>query len=292
MSAVLFSLIRTLIRGVTVGCIYVLLASGLNLIFGVMELVNFAHGQLLMIGAYVCYWISTLLGLNPYLAILVSMAIVPLIGITVERLSFRPVLGTGKLNEIFVSLGLINIFEYAVILAWGGHTKRIISPFEQSSISLGVLSIEYDRIIAIMIVVVILAALFVLIKKTKIGRAMRATSQNKEAAMLMGININHIYLVSFALGSALAAAGGALYGIIYNLHPFMGEITTIKAFAIIILGGLGSIPGAVAGGLLFGLAENLATRFLGSIWENAVAFAVLILVLVIKPTGIFGEKTG
>jgi len=279
-----------LISGVTIGCIYVLLASGLNLIFGVMELVNFAHGQLLMLGAYVCYWISTLLGLNPYIAILVAMAIVPLVGIAVERLCFRPVLGTGKLNEIFVSLGLINIFTYAVVLAWGYNVKIVTSPFDKLSVSVGVISIEFDRIMVIIIVALILVALFVLINKTKIGRAMRATSQNKEAAMLMGININNIYLVSFALGSALAATGGALYAIIYNLHPFMGELITIKAFAIIILGGLGSIRGAVAGGLLFGLAESLAGSFLSPIWEGAVAFAVLIGVLVIRPTGIFGEK--
>jgi len=286
----LSTLVLTLMWGAAIGCIYVLLATGLNLIFGVMKLVNFAHGELLMIGAYVGYSVLTLLGVNAYIAVFLSMAIVALIGIVVERLAFRRVLGSDKLNEIFVSLGLILIFDNIAVLVWGEKSQRIISPFENMSLRLGEVSISYDWLIAVAFVIVILIALLFLIKKTKIGMAMRATSQKSQASMLMGINIEHIYIFTFALGAALAGAAGVLYGIIFPFNPYIGALPTIKAFAIIILGGLGSIPGAIIGGLLYGIAEQSAVIFLGGIWRNAVAFSVLIIVLLLRPKGLFGEK--
>ncbi len=283
-------LVEALLWGVANGCIYILLATGLNIIFGVMKLVNFAHGQLLMIGAYIAFAAATALGLNAYIAILVAMGVVALIGVGLERFTFRRVLGTDKLNEIFVSLGLIYVFENAAVLLWGNSSHQIASPFQGLQLSLGQVSIGYDRLLAIAVVIVILIALFLLLKKTKIGLAMRATSQKSAASMLMGVNIEKVYIFTFALGAALAGAAGALYGIIFPFNPGIGALPTIKAFAIIIIGGLGSIPGAVIGGLLYGIAENTAVYFLGGIWQDAVAFALLIIVLVIRPTGIFGEK--
>jgi branched-chain amino acid transport system permease protein len=283
-------LIQALLWGVASGCIYILLATGLNIIFGVMKLVNFAHGQLLMIGAYIAFTVAILSGLNAYIAILVAMGVVALIGIGLERFTFRKVLGTDKLNEIFVSLGLIYVFENAATLLWGNTTRQIPSPLQGLQVSIGQIIISYDRLSSILIVVVILVALFLLLRKTKIGLAMRATSQKSSASMLMGVNIEKIYVFTFALGAALAGAAGALYGILFNFNPTIGALPTIKAFAIIIIGGLGSIPGAVIGGLLYGIAENTAVYFLGGVWQDAVAFALLIIVLVIRPTGIFGEK--
>jgi len=283
-------LVEALLWGVANGCIYILLATGLNIIFGVMKLVNFAHGQLLMIGAYIAFAAATALGLNAYIAILVAMGVVALIGVGLERFTFRRVLGTDKLNEIFVSLGLIYVFENAAVLLWGNSSHQIASPFQGLQLSLGQVSIGYDRLLAIAVVIVILIALFLLLKKTKIGLAMRATSQKSTASMLMGVNIEKVYIFTFALGAALAGAAGALYGIIFPFNPGIGALPTIKAFAIIIIGGLGSIPGAVIGGLLYGIAENTAVYFLGGIWQDAIAFALLIIVLVIRPTGIFGEK--
>jgi len=283
-------LIEALLWGVASGCIYILLATGLNIIFGVMKLVNFANGQLLMIGAYVAFVATTALGLNAYVAILVAMGVVALIGIGLERFTFRKVLGKDKLNEIYDSLGLIYIFENAAVLLWGNISQQISSPFRGLQLSLGQVSIGYDRLLAIIVVIVILVALFLLLKKTKIGLAMRATSQKSDASMLMGINIEKVYIVTFALGAALAGAAGALYGIIFPFDAGIGALPTIKAFAIIIIGGLGSIPGAVIGGLLYGIAENTAVYFLGGIWQDAIAFTLLIIVLVIRPTGLFGEK--
>mgnify|MGYP000152574253 CR=1 FL=1 len=284
-------LVEILLWGVATGCVYVLLAAGLNIIFGVMKLVNFAHGELLMIGAFISYSFTVSVGLNAYGSVIVAMALVAIIGIVVERLCFRKVLGKEKLNEIIVSLGLIYFFVNTTVLLWGDKSRKIVSPFENLVIPItGSAFINYDRIIAILIVSVALIGLFLLIKKTKIGLAMRATSQRTDTSKLMGINVNKVYMFSFALGAALAGAAGAIYGIIFTFNPHIGALPTIKAFAIIILGGLGSIPGAVVGGLLYGIAENGATILLGGIWQDAVAFIVLIAVLVLRPTGLFGQK--
>jgi branched-chain amino acid transport system permease protein len=289
--AVSSGLTQALLFGVVNGCIYILLATGLNLIFGVMKLVNFAHGELLMVGAFVAYEATTIAGLNPYLSILVSMAAVALIGIVLEKFAFRRVRGTEKLNEIFISLGLIYVFENLATLLWvANYSIQIPSPLVGLSVPLGDVQLSYDRILAIIIVIVILVGLVLLTKKTKIGLAMRATSQKSDAAMLMGININKVYTFTFAVGAALAGAAGALYGIILPFNPTIGALPTIKAFAIIILGGLGSIPGAVIGGLLYGIAENVTGYLSNGTWQNAVAFALLIVVLAIRPTGLFGEK--
>jgi branched-chain amino acid transport system permease protein len=284
------TIILTLVWGVAIGCVYILLATGLNLIFGVMKLVNFAHGQLLMISAFLTWTISVSLGLNAYVAILVSMFVVALLGVVVERFTFRKVLGTDKLNEIFVSLGLIYIFENVAMLIWGANSKQVVSPFYGMSVSLPGLSITYDRVIAVFVVVASLVIFGLLLWKTRIGLAMRATSQRNTTAMLMGINVQKIYMITFAIGAALAAVAGGLYGIIYPFDYQVGAMPTIIAFAIIIMGGLGSIKGAIIGGLLYGITEQMATLFLGGTWGSAVAFALLIVVLIIRPNGIFGEK--
>ena len=283
-------LAETLLWGIANGCIYILLATGLNLIFGVMKLVNFAHGQLLMVGAFIAYEVTVLTGLNPYLAILVSMLSVAFIGVIIERFAFRKV-GGEKLNEIFISLGLIYIFQNVATLFWErNYNIRIPSPLEGLSVTSGEISIGYDRILAMVIVGATLVGLMLLTTKTKFGLAMKATAQKVEAATLMGINVNKIYSYTFAIGAALAGAAGALYGILFPFNPAIGALPTIKGFAIIIIGGLGSIPGAIIGGLLYGISENMAVYLMGGIWQDAVAFALLIIVLVIRPTGIFGKK--
>ncbi|MCW4000773.1 MAG: branched-chain amino acid ABC transporter permease [Candidatus Bathyarchaeota archaeon] len=290
---------NALIWGVATGCIYILLAAGLNIIFGVMKLVNFAHGQLLMLGAYIAFAVSTALGLNAYLvsvglnvyiSILVAIAAVALVGVAVERLTFNRVRGREKLTEIFLSLGLISIFQNIVILWQGFDLHQIASPFAGMNVAVGSVSISYDWLFAVGFVIVTLVLLFVLLKKTRIGMAIRATSQKGEAATLMGINIKQVYIFTFLLGAALAGAAGALYGMILPFDTTIGAYPTIKAFAIIILGGFGSLPGAIIGGLLYGIAENSAIYFLGGTWADAIAFVMLIGVLIVRPNGIFGQK--
>ena len=284
-------LLQILFWGIYAGCIYILLATGLNLIFGVMKIVNFAHGEFLMIGAYVTATVFYFTGINPYVIILFSMLALIAIGAVVERLCFRPILGTGKLNEIFLSIGLIYIIQNGAAVIWGDEWQSVKSPYEGITVPLGPLTIPLDYIIIMGVTAVILVGLYLFLKETKTGREMRATSQNRKGAMLVGINVERIDVLSFGIGCALAAAAGTLWvvsGQVFN--PYMGSIPAVKAFAIIILGGLGSIPGAIVGGLLYGIAENGAAYFLGGVWKDAISFIILIIVLVIRPTGLFGES--
>ncbi|MGB9659799.1 MAG: branched-chain amino acid ABC transporter permease [Nitrososphaerales archaeon] len=284
------TLIQILIWGLIVGCIYVLLASGLNLIFGVMKVVNFAHGEFMIMGGYVSYWVSILAGLNPYLSIFVSMIVVGAVGIMTERICFHQVLGTSKLNELILSLGLIYVLQNAMSVLWTDYPVLIDSPFKNIIVSFGIVSMGLDWLIVIGITVLVMTGFYILIRRTKIGRAMRATSQNRVAAMLMGINVERINMFSFGLGTALAATSGTLLAITTSITPYAGEIPALKAFTIIILGGLGSPLGAVVGGLAYGLVESCAVTILGGTWRDAVGFAILILVLIVRPTGLFGEK--
>jgi branched-chain amino acid transport system permease protein len=284
-------LLQILFWGIYAGCIYILLATGLNLIFGVMKIVNFAHGEFLMIGAYITATVFFLTGINPYLIILISMLALVAIGAVVERLCFRPILGTGKLNEIFLSIGLIYIFQNATAMIWGDEWKSIKSPYSGITVPIGSLNVPLDYIIIMVVTATLLCVLYLFLKKTKTGREMRATSQNRKGAMLVGINVERIDILSFGIGCALAAAAGTLWvvsGQVFN--PYMGSIPAVKAFAIIILGGLGSIPGAIVGGLIYGIAENGAAYYLGGVWKDAISFVILIVVLVVKPTGLFGES--
>jgi branched-chain amino acid transport system permease protein len=284
-------LLQIIFWGVYAGCIYILLATGLNLIFGVMKVVNFAHGEFLMIGAYITATIFFITGINPYAIILFSMLALIAIGAVVERLCFRPILGTGKLNEIFLSIGLIYIIQNGAAVIWGDEWQSIKSPYEGITIPIGSLNVPLDYIIIMVVTAGILVGLFLFLKRTRTGREMRATSQNRKGAMLVGIDVERIDILSFGIGCALAAGAGTLWvvsGQVFN--PYMGSIPAVKAFAIIILGGLGSIPGAIVGGLIYGIAENGAAYYFGGIWKDAVSFIILIIVLVIRPTGLFGES--
>jgi branched-chain amino acid transport system permease protein len=286
------TLLQIIFWGLYAGCIYILLATGLNLIFGVMKIVNFAHGEFLMIGAYITATIFLLTGFNPYAIILVSMLALVGIGAVVERLCFRPILGTSKLNEIFLSIGLIYIFTNSAAMIWGDEWQSIKSPYAGISVPIGSLNVPLDYIIIIITTSAILCGLYIFLRKTKTGREMRATSQNRKGAMLVGINVERMDILSFGIGCALAAAAGTLWvvsGQVFN--PYMGSIPAVKAFAIIILGGLGSIPGAIIGGLIYGIAENGAAYFLGGVWKDAISFIILIVVLVLRPTGLFGEES-
>jgi branched-chain amino acid transport system permease protein len=284
-------ILQVLIWGLYAGCIYILLAIGLNLIFGVMKVVNFAHGELLMLGAYITFTFYALSGFNPYVLLAASVPTLILAGVIIERLCFRPILGTGKLNEIFISIGLIYIIQNAAALIWTDEWRIIHSPYEKITLSIFGVNMPLDYLIIIITTILILIVLYLFLRKTRLGKAMRATSQNRKGAMLMGINVERMDMLSFGIGAGLAGAAGTLWvvsGQVFN--PYMGSIPAIKAFAIVIIGGLGSIPGAIIGGLIYGIAENFAIFTLGGAWKDAVSFIILILVLIIRPTGIFGES--
>jgi branched-chain amino acid transport system permease protein len=276
--------------GLYSGCIYILLATGLNLIFGVMKVVNFAHGEFLMLGTYVTFILFVASGFNPYILLFFSVPILIVVGVIVERLCFRPILGTGKLNEIFISLGLIYIFQNAVAMIWTDEWRSLKSPFADMTIALGPIQLPLDYIIIIAVTAVILLGLNAFLQRTTTGKAIRASSQNREGAMLTGINVERMDMLTFGIGAGLAGAAGTLWAVSGQVfNPYMGSVPAIKGFVIIILGGLGSIPGAIVGGLAIGMVENFTAFFLGGSWKDAISFILLILVLLIRPTGLFGE---
>jgi branched-chain amino acid transport system permease protein len=284
-------LLQVLFWGLYAGCIYILLATGLTLIFGVMKIVNFAHGELLMLGAYITATLFVLTGINPYSIIILTMLVLGVIGIAIERSTFRPILGTSKLNEIFLSLGLIYVIQNAAALIWGDERQVLTSPYQTITIPMGPIQLPVDYIIIIIVTGLILLGLTLLLRRTSLGMAIRATSQNRKGAMIVGINVERMDMITFGIGAGIAGAAGTLWvvsGQVFN--PYIGSIPAIKAFAIIILGGLGSIPGAIIGGLIYGIAENGAAYFLGGVWKDAISFLILIVVLIFRPTGLFGES--
>lgn len=276
--------------GLYAGCIYILLATGLNLIFGVMKVVNFAHGEFLMLGTYITLSLFLLSGCNPYLLLVGSVPLLIVVGVITERLCFRPILGSGKLNEIFVSLGLIYIFQNMAAIIWTDEWKTLESPFRSVSIDIGILQVPLDYLIIILTTAVILVLLHLFLHRSTLGTAIRATSQNRKGAMLMGINVERMDMITFGIGAGLAGAAGTMWAVSGQVfNPYMGSVPAIKAFAIIILGGLGSIPGAIIGGLAIGLGENITAFTLGGSWKDAVSFIILIIVLIFRPAGLCGE---
>lgn len=289
----LSTLFQVLVWGVVIGSVYMLLATGLTLVFGVMKVINFAHGELMMSGAFVTFILGYGLGVNAYLAMVASMAALGFVGIAIERLGFRPLRGSAKINEIFFSIALILILQNAlarVFVPYFREYAQIKTPYATSVFDLSLVKLRYDFAILLALTWLTMLALYLLLFRTGFGREMRGTSQNRVASMLMGINVDRIDMLSFAIGAALAALAGSLYGIINPFSPYAGTIPAIKAFAIIIMGGLGSVRGAVIGGLLYGIVESFATFFLGGSWRDAIAFVLLILVLMVRPHGIFRES--
>nr|HPH33897.1 branched-chain amino acid ABC transporter permease [Methanoregulaceae archaeon] len=249
------------------------------------------HGELLMLGAYITFTFYAVSGFNPYVLLAASLPILILIGVIIERTCFRPILGTGKLNEIFISIGLIYIIQNAAAMIWSDEWRTIHSPFEHITLRMFGVNLPLDYLIIVITTISILIVLFLFMQRTRLGKAMRATSQNRKGAMLMGINVERMDMLAFGIGAGLAGAAGTLWvvsGQVFN--PYMGSIPAVKAFAIVIIGGLGSIPGAIIGGLIYGIAENFAILTLGGAWKDAISFIILILVLIVRPTGIFGES--
>jgi branched-chain amino acid transport system permease protein len=285
-------LLQVLVWGLIIGSVYMLLATGLTLIFGVMKVVNFAHGELMMIGAFITFLAGHALGVSPYVGIFLSMVSVGAIGIAIERLGFRPIRGTAKINEIFMSIALILILQNSlarIFVPYFREYAQIRTPYATEIVRLGSINLRYDFLILLLLTWAVMLGLYGFLFRTGIGREMRGTSQNRTASTLMGVNVQTVDMVSFAIGAGLAALAGSLYGIINPFSPYAGTMPAIKGFAVIILGGLGSVKGAVVGGLLYGIVESFATFFLGGSWRDAVAFVLLIVVLLVRPEGIFKE---
>ncbi|RFU65828.1 branched-chain amino acid ABC transporter permease [Peribacillus glennii] len=285
-------LIQQLINGISLGSIYALIALGYTMVYGIVKLINFAHGDVFMVGAFVGFYSITILDLTFFPALLLTMAVTALFGVIIERIAYKPLRNATRIAALITAIGVSLLIEYGFIYFRGAQPEAYpadVLPTEKISI-LGV-SINSQSIFILLTSVVLMIILQFVVHKTKIGKAMRAVSFDAEAARLMGINVNNTISATFAIGSALAGAAGVIFGIYYSkIEPLMGIIPGLKAFVAAVLGGIGIIPGAMVGGLLLGVVESLVSAAGYSLWRDAVAFIVLILILIFLPSGLFGKN--
>ena len=282
-------LFQQLLNGIVLGSIYTLIALGLTMIFGILDITNFAHGEFFMLGAFFTLLSSKILGLSFFPSMLLSMAAVAFLGVIFERAAFRPLRGSSPVNVMVGSLGLSILVQNAALLLWGADPQRLETPYLDLVISLWGLQITAQRLLVIVLAIAMIIVLTAIIKKTRLGKAMRSCAQDIEAAQWVGVNINRIAMATFIIGSALAAAAGAIVGPIFLVYPTMGLVPVLKSFVVVILGGMGNVPGAILGGYLVGISENIATGFISPAYKDVIAFVILIVVLIIKPSGIFGR---
>ena len=279
--------IQSIINGLCMGGTYVLIGLGLTLILGIMNILQFAHGEVYMIGAFTVYYLCVLNGLNLYLAVVISMVTTAVLGLILERAFLRPLKGI-FLSYVCVTTGLSLILQTAVMLAFSKGTKQLPSLWKGSFEVAGVF-VSRERVVAIVIALVLTLALYAFLKGTKYGLAMTASAQNREGALMQGINPNLMSALVVAIGSALAAVGGTLGGSIFNLDPYMGGLAFMKGITLIVIGGLGSIPGAVVGGLVLGVIESLLALFFGSQMGIILPLVLVIAFLIVRPKGLFGH---
>jgi branched-chain amino acid transport system permease protein len=283
-------LLQHIIDMVILGSTYALLGIGLTLIFGIMNVVNFAHGELYSFGAYIVYLVAVLLGLNFFLALIVAVIAGFVLGALIEFVLLRPMRGADIDTTMLIMIGAMIVMQNGEQFVWGGVAKSVPTPFPDLPLVIGPFSVSWLRLFVLCAASVLIAISYYLINRTKLGKAMRATFQDQDTAALMGVNIQFIYMATFAIGSSLAAAAGALLGPVYVISPQMGNLASLKAFAIVILGGLGSIGGATIGGFILAFAEELGAGYISSGYRDAMGFLLIIAVLLFKPTGLFARS--
>jgi branched-chain amino acid transport system permease protein len=282
--------LQSLISGILIGGVYALIGIGLTIIFGVMRIINFAHGDLLMLGMYATYYLFALAHVDPFLSILITMPLMFLFGALLQSAIINRVLGALPQNQILLTIGLGLILSNAVMLSFTSDYKILSTTYSSSSIRLGGISISTPLVISFLITAAITVALYWFLLKTDTGQAIRATAQDREAARLMGINVRRMSIIAFGLGTSLAATAGALIAPTYYIFPQVGSIFTLKAFVITVLGGMGSVIGATLGGVLIGVAESIGGVYFGAGWKEAVVYVLFLLVLLFKPAGLLGKS--
>ena len=281
--------LQHIVNMLILGSTYALLGIGLTLIFGIMRVVNFAHGELYAFGAYFVYFIAILLGFNFFLSLLVAIVAGGLLGALIEYVLLRPMRGADIDTTMLIMIGAMIVMQNGEQYIWGGVAKSVNTPFPQAPLVIGSVSVSWLSVFVFFAALALIAATYLVINRTKLGKAMRATFQDRDTASLMGVNIQMIYMATFALGSSLAAAAGALLGPVYVISPQMGNIASLKAFAIVIFGGLGSIGGATIGGFILAFAEEIGAGYISSGYRDAMGFLIIIAVLLFKPTGLFAR---
>jgi branched-chain amino acid transport system permease protein len=266
-----------------------LVALGLTVVFGILGIAHFAHGSLAMFGGYLTFVFSTSMGLSFFASIALAMPVGAVMGMLIERLAYRPVRDAPHINAFIIALGLTMMLEGGNLLLFGADQVIIQTPYQQV-FNFGGIFVAQLRMVVIVTAVTLVAVVTLLLLKTKTGKSVRAVAQNRHAAVLMGVNVNFVSSVVFAISSALGVAAGALIGALLALAPGVGESFAVKGFAVLILGGLGSLPGAILGGLVLGVSESLAAGFLSSAYKDVISFLIMILVLLVMPQGLMGKK--
>jgi branched-chain amino acid transport system permease protein len=283
-------ILQLLINGLLRGSIYALAAIGMTVIFGVMNIMNFAHGALMMVAMYITYGLFVLLGVDPYLSLIVSMPALFIFGVLIEKYLIHKSLEEPEINQFLITAGIMIFIENAVLFLFSPDFKATNVSYRGAAISIGELIIGLNPLGAGLIAAALTGALYLFFQKTDLGRALRAVAANKEAARLMGINLNYIYFVAFGIGSACVGAAGTIISPMYYVFPQVGHLFLLLSIVIVILGGQGHVVGAFFGGLIIGVVESLCILVIPGSTKDAVVFAVFILVLLFKPSGLFGKR--
>ncbi len=283
-------LLQHALNALILGGTYALLGIGLTLIFGIMRVVNFTHGELYSFGAYMMFMWVMLAGANFFLALLLAIVLGVALGAVLEVLLLRRLRGADIDTTMLVMIGAWIALQNLEQFTWSGVAKSIDTPFPASPLVLGPVSLSWSRLFVFVVALALIVGSYALISRTRLGKAMRATFQDRETAALMGVEIDFIHTATFALGSGLAAAAGALLGPVFVVYPTMGDLASLKAFAIVILGGLGSIPGATVGGFILAFMEELGAGYVSSGFRDGMGFLLIIVILILKPTGLFAQR--
>ncbi|MCX5917888.1 MAG: branched-chain amino acid ABC transporter permease [Deltaproteobacteria bacterium] len=285
----LLNILQLLVNGILHGGIYALISIGLTMIWGVMQIVNFAHGEFLMLGMYASFWVFTLYGVDPYLALLIIMPGLFLLGVLTQWLVISPILDAPHAAQIFATVGLSIVLQNLALFAWKGDYRNIRLETSISNVKVMGLVISFPRLMAFLITLGMVIALFFFLKKTYLGKALRATADNKRSAQLMGINVSRLYYLALGIGTACVGAAGGILMPMYSVFPTVGSYFVLTAFVVVVLGGMGSMAGAFVGGLIIGVVEAFSGFFLAPALKEVVYFLVFVLILVFKPSGLMGK---
>ncbi len=284
--------LSNLISGLSLGSIYALIALGYTMVYGIAKMLNFAHGDIIMVGAFASIVFISNLGLPMLAGVALSVVVCVTVGVLVERIAYTPLRNSPPLSVLITAIGVSYFLQSLAQLIFGTNQKAFPKFIVLEPVKLGRLTIKGESIVTMAVTFTIMVCLTLFINKTKLGKAMRAVSEDRQAAELMGISVNRTITLTFAIGSALASVAGSFYGLTYGfIGPYTGSMPGIKAFVAAVFGGIGSIPGAMLGGILLGVIENLAKAYISTELSDAIVFGVLILVLLVKPTGLLGKKT-
>ena len=286
------SFFQSLANGILIAGLYAAVTLGLTLVLGVMGIVNFAHGELVMLGAYNTFWLFALFGIDPLLSLAISGVLLFFIGIGIYRFTIRPILKDPPLNQLLLTLGISIFLQNLAMILWKTDSRSVVTSYSGISLHLGIVHIGFTRSITFLMAVALTILLVLFLYKVRPGRAMRAVSENNTASWLIGINVQRTYLLAFGVASALAGVSGAMVSTIMYTFPMVGFKLSLKAFCILVLGGLGNIPGTLLGSLILGLTESFVGTYVpeGSGWAEGISFILLIIILIIKPTGLAGTR--